>query len=32
VHASRVSHDTQEDANVQDLLRAGHATFGISPT
>ncbi len=31
VHASRVGHDTQEDANAQDLLRAGQATFGISP-
>ncbi|WP_102145576.1 WXG100 family type VII secretion target [Mycobacterium hubeiense] len=31
VHMSRVSHDTQEDANVQDLTRAGHTTFGISP-
>lgn len=31
VHMSRVSHDTQEDSNVQDLMRAGHATFGISP-
>ncbi len=31
VFASRVSHDTQEDANAQDLLRAGHTTFGISP-
>lgn len=29
VHASRLSHDTQEEANAQDLLRAGQATFGI---
>jgi WXG100 family type VII secretion target len=31
VHASRVGHDVQEDANVQDLTRAGHTVFGISP-
>ena len=31
VHQSRVGHDTQEEANVSDLTRAGHATFGISP-
>ncbi|NTY62169.1 WXG100 family type VII secretion target [Mycolicibacterium sphagni] len=31
VFQSRVAHDSQEDANVSDLTRAGHATFGISP-
>jgi WXG100 family type VII secretion target len=29
VHSSRVSHDTQEDANAQALTRAGQVIYGI---